>query len=384
MLEDYIFDDHLRYEGHKLIYTFPKPTEEPIVIGGILGAAILCVRLINTDEQKLRAIVLDERLHYEPFFADYEQEVIGDDWGYLQAELNLLNDAYIQLAASEIGLPDLCPNMRQLTIAMDMVTRYMQHLVVEVFGEHIWEAEPFSEPFAQWLFNAGRTETNRQRFLTTDWTDPAMVHALAEPRNQTNEPTFVFEGEDAADIMRRYWEWLWNAVQREANLYPDAKARIAKSKQLILENETGYDFLLPEINAITPEHARLFDSWMKQWAEFVNTKIKPEKKITFWTKQVTEEQQEALLDYLKLQERQPQRYKCLAVGVYCLRQLGYVTYNIAPASIAKWLSERLQNDYSTGTGLSQFRRAWNDLGRYSPAVTDEIDHLAKCGVKSIT
>ena len=60
MLEDYIFDDHLRYQGHKLIYTFPEPTEEPIVIGGILGAAILCVRLINTDEQHSREIVLDE------------------------------------------------------------------------------------------------------------------------------------------------------------------------------------------------------------------------------------------------------------------------------------------------------------------------------------
>ena len=26
MPEDYIFDDHLRYEGHKLIYTFREPT----------------------------------------------------------------------------------------------------------------------------------------------------------------------------------------------------------------------------------------------------------------------------------------------------------------------------------------------------------------------
>ena len=60
MLEDYIYDDHLRYEGHKLIYTFSNPTEEPLVIGGILGAVLLCVRLINTDEQVSREIVLDE------------------------------------------------------------------------------------------------------------------------------------------------------------------------------------------------------------------------------------------------------------------------------------------------------------------------------------
>ena len=87
MLEDYIFDDHLRYEGHKLIYAFSNPTKEPLVIGGILGAAILCARLINTDEQHSREIVLDQELNYDPFFARYEQEVIGDDWGYLKAEL---------------------------------------------------------------------------------------------------------------------------------------------------------------------------------------------------------------------------------------------------------------------------------------------------------
>ena len=95
MLEDYIFDDHLRYQGHKLIYTFPEPTEEPIVIGGILGAAILCVRLINTDEQQSREIVLDEKLHYAPFFIRYEQEVIGDDWGHIAAELEQLAPAIV-------------------------------------------------------------------------------------------------------------------------------------------------------------------------------------------------------------------------------------------------------------------------------------------------
>jgi hypothetical protein len=90
---------------------------------------------------------------------------------------------------------------------------------------------------------------------------------------------------------------------------------------------------------------------------------------------VTEDQQEALLDYLKIQERQPQRYKCLAVAVYSLRQLGYITYNIAPSSIAKWLSARLQNDYTTKNALFQFRRAWNELRRFHPAVQDEVEHL---------
>ena len=99
---------------------------------------------------------------------------------------------------------------------------------------------------------------------------------------------------------------------------------------------------------------------------------------------MSEEQQEALLDYIKYQEKQPQRYKCLAVAVYSLRQLGYVSYNIAPSTIAKWLTERLQNDYSSKNELYQFRRAWNELSRYHPAVTDEVDRLIACGVKSIT
>lgn len=63
--------------------------------------------------------------------------------------------------------------------------------------------------------------------------------------------------------------------------------------------------------------------------------------------------------------------------------MGYVTYNISPSSIAKWLSERLRNDYSAKTALSQFRRAWNELRRFHPAVIDEVSHLAECGVKSI-
>ena len=39
LLSDYIFSDSLRYEGHKLVYT--PDGSEPVVLGGILGAAIL-------------------------------------------------------------------------------------------------------------------------------------------------------------------------------------------------------------------------------------------------------------------------------------------------------------------------------------------------------
>jgi hypothetical protein len=387
MLEDYIFDDHLRYEGHKLIYTFPKPTEEPIVIGGILGAAILCVRLINTDEQHSREIVLDEKLHYEPFYIRYEQEVIGDDWGYIAAELEQLDLAYMELYSQEqVTLETLCPNIRQLSIAMDVLRTYMHRISIEQYGEHIYDLVKWTMPFAQWLYNAAQVEPLRQRFLTMAWTDPALVHGLAEDmtNGKQQEPLCVFDGEQAADIMQRYWDWLWDTVQQQAALFPASKTKIAEYKQLILEEENNYYYLKPEMKDFTEDQLKLFNDWVNGWVEFVEEKIKPKKAITFWTKDVTEEQQEALLDYIKYQEKQPQRYKCLAVAVYSLRQLGYVTYNIAPSSIAKWLSERLQNDYSTKNELYQFRRAWNELSRYNPAVQDEVARLIACGVKSIT
>lgn len=387
LLEDYIFDDHLRYEGHKLIYTFPEPTEEPIVIGGILGAAILCVRLINTDDQKSREIVLDQKLHYEPFFIRYEQEVIGDDWGYISAELEQLDLAYLELFSQEqVNIGTLCPNIRQLSIAMDVLQTYMHRIAVEQYGEHIYDFVPWTMPFAQWLINAAQAEPLRQRFLTMAWTDPALVHALAEDieKGKQLEPLCVFDGEQAADIMQRYWDWLWDTAQQQAALFPDTKGKIAEYKQLILNEENNYYYLKPEMKDFPEEQLKLFDEWVNGWIEFVEEKIKPKKPITFWTKNVTDEQQETLLDYIKYQEKQPQRYKCLAVAVYSLRQLGYVSYNIAPSSIGKWLSERLQNDYSSKNELYQFRRAWNELRRYHPAVTDEVDRLAACGVKSIT
>jgi len=387
MLENYIFDDHLRYEGHKLIYTFAEPTEEPIVIGGILGAAILCVRLINTDEQKSREIVLDEQLHYEPFFIRYEQEVIADDWGYISAELEQLDLAYMELySQDQVNINTLCPNIRQLNIAMDVVQTYMHRIAVEQYGEHIYDLVPWTMPFAQWILNAAQAEPLRQRFLNMAWNDPPLVHTLAEDteKGRQVEPLCVFDGEQAADIMQRYWDWLWDAAQQQAALFPDAKRKIAEYKQLILNEENNYYYLKPEMKDFTEEQLKLFDEWVDGWIAFVEEKIKPKKPITFWTKTVTDEQQEALLDYIKYQEKQPQRYKCLAVAVYSLRQLGYVSYNIAPSTIAKWLTERLQNDYSTKNELYQFRRAWNELRRYHPAVQDEVARLIACGVKSIT
>jgi len=277
LLDDYIFSDVLRYEGHKLIYT--QEGSEPIVLGGILGATLLCVRLINTDEQKERGFTLSEELRYEPFFLQYESEVIADDWGYIDAELEQLDLAYLELCSNEqVSIEMICPNKRQLSIAMDVVSTYMRRIAIEKYKAHIYEFVKWAMPFAQWLFYAAQAEPQRQRFLQIDWTDPALVHELAcyMEKDTPEEPFFVFEGEEAADLMERYWKWLWEEAQKEANLYPDAKVRMAEFKQLILKEETDWDFIKPEMKDFKPEQINLFRKWMGQWTDFVNGKIKPE------------------------------------------------------------------------------------------------------------
>ena len=62
LLDNYIFSDTLRYEGHRLIYA--PESREPIVLGGILGAAVLCARLLNTDEQRCVSTIRANRCNY--------------------------------------------------------------------------------------------------------------------------------------------------------------------------------------------------------------------------------------------------------------------------------------------------------------------------------
>ena len=82
--------------------------------------------------------------------------------------------AYLELFSQEqVTLETLCPNMRQLSIAMDVVRTYMHRLAVERYGEHIYDLVPWTMPFAQWLLNAAQAEPLRQRFLQIDWTDIA-------------------------------------------------------------------------------------------------------------------------------------------------------------------------------------------------------------------
>lgn len=73
LLTDYTFDDSLRYEAHSLIYRDADGIE--IQLGGIMGSAILCALLAETDEGDERAIALDTDEQRNTFFDRYEREV---------------------------------------------------------------------------------------------------------------------------------------------------------------------------------------------------------------------------------------------------------------------------------------------------------------------
>ena len=379
LLTDYTFSDKLHYNQHTLIYG----TDDPIRIEGAFGAALLCALLVDTEEGNQRGIAIDSDEDKQAWIKQYEREVRREGWGLIEVEVRMLAEAYEQLTLSQDALNDICHhNILLFDLAYGLLVHYMNHLVREECCMHIWEYTKWENPFSQWLIKAVYDESVRQAMLHIDWLDPAIVTALPTQKTPTM-PTLSFEGEAAEDIMNRYYDWLWSSLVAQTSEQPDAKIQLEQGKADILESETHFAYLNDKIALMDAEDQVLFRKWMSGWIAFINSKLKPEKQITFWTNDVTEEKQEALLDYLKIQERQPQRYKCLAVAVYSLRQLGYITYNIAPSSIAKWLSERLQNDYSSKTGLYQFRRAWNELSRFNPAVKDEVEHLAELGVKSI-
>lgn len=282
LLEDYIVDGQMRYEAHKMIY-IPEGGQ-PIVLGGILAASMLCALLSVTDEGERREIVIDTPEGRNDFFRRYEKEMLADNGGLFTTEVQRLNEAYMELAGEEGALLRICRNDRLLDLALGLMVEYMERLVREQVEEQIYIAVPWTGPFAQWLFNAGYAETRRQHLLTINWTNAAEVYALAEEINEpkgtedeNQEPTFVFEGLSAEQVLNGYWKWLWETAQKDANQYPDAKVRLAEYKQLILDNEMDYDFLKPEMKDFTPEQLNLFRSWMGKWKEFVEQKIEPER-----------------------------------------------------------------------------------------------------------
>jgi len=378
MLEDIVLSPQLRYENHTLIYS---PAD--IRLEGVIAAALLSAMLVDTDQGNQRHIALDTPAEKNQWIMQYEREVRRQDWGLLSTEIQLLRDAYVQFVDSPVSLSDICPNIRLLDLAIQLMVYYMRHLVLESVGEHIWDVVPWKAPFAQWLLDAVRQESQRRKLLHIDWTSPADVTYLADLNITSYPPTLFFSSVPAHDIMERYFNWLWTTFRAQASEFPGTK--ISQSdKNYIITQESNWTYLLPEMNDFRDEDRELWRQWMTDWQDFLTHQLKPEKQILFWTKELTQEQQEQLLDYLKMQERQPMHYHCLTTSIYALRYLGYVRRACSLPDMRRWLTAHLKNDYTSKSAATQFSRAWNSLGRYSPAVKDELILLASHGINPLT
>lgn len=397
LLDDHIFSAEVRYEAHRLVVCVAgeKPVKEPgaepeVTQGGIAGeepivmqgimAAIVSALLVDTDEGERRGIAIDTDEQQQQWIQSYEREVRRDDWGLLTTELQLLSDAYIQLATSSVSWAQICPNLRLLDLAFRLVSAYMQYLTVESFGAHIWECVPWQTPFAQWLIEAARVETRRQRFIHTDWIDAAQVTDLAEGKQDDGQPTFIFEGEAAEDIMQRYFQWLWPTFQAQLREMPGVKPNAVQHRNYVVEQETDWSFILDDFRAWSEEQRQMWHRWMDDWTLFITRQLKPQQPVRFWNEGVDELLQERLTDYLRVQEKEPMRYKSLTPAVYALRQLGYVRRACSVTDITRWLTEHLQYDYNARNANQQFRRAWKELKRYAPAVKDCVKVLDALGI----
>lgn len=387
LLSDYTLSAQLRYESHRLIYA--PDNAEPLEFGGFLAAAILAALLVDTDEGDARGIAVDNEEQRADFFLRYDREVRRDDLGYLSAEVNQLRDNYVQLLVGEHSLNDICRNIRLLNLAMDLTVAYMQRLVKEIFCEHIWEAVPWKMPFAQWLIDAARVETRRQRYLHADWTDAPIVNQLADIPDEIEPPTLFFEGEKAADIMERYLQWLSDTYVTMKQELPGAKITSADRKY-IFSQETDWSFLSDETEGIAPFSGREIEDfntseqsewnqWQREWTSFLTDQLLPKKEIRFWAKDVPENVQEHLLYHLQLMEQHPAHFRDLTTAVYAMRQLGYIRRKCSDRDIRQWLSEHLKIDYTERNNASQFRRAMNEHGRFTPEVRDEVMALETMG-----
>ena len=376
LLSDYIIDARTRYEAHRLIYT--PENDDPVELGGILAAAILAALIVDTDEGDARAIALDTDAERAEFFARYVKEVRRDDWGYLAAEVNQLRDNYVQLTLGLTTLNDLCPNNLLLDLAIGLTVAYMQHLVLDTFREHIWEVMPWKMPFPQWLIDAARVETRRQRYITTDWTDGPTVIQLADMPDETEPPTFFFEGEKAADIMERYLEWLSDEYVAAKQELPGAKIT-SSDRKYIFSQETDWTFLSEESAQLDPSAQNDWTQWQQEWTSCLTDRLLPKKEIRFWEDDVPEEVQNHLLYHLQLAEQHPAHFRDLTTSVYAMRQLGYIRRKCSDPDIRRWLSEHLKLDYTERNNASQFRRAMREHGRYTPEVRDEVMLLESMG-----
>ena len=289
LLDDYIFDDRLRYEAHTLRYWTEDDIE--LRLSGIMGAAVLCALLAETDEGDERGISLDSETQRNAFFDRYEREVRRDNGGLFSTEVDTLSQAYIEFTGSDDILLRICRNDRLYDLAVGLVMDYMQRLVREQVYDHIYEAIPWQMPFAQWLYDAAFVEARRQRLLDVDWGEPEEVYSLAmeftnDQSSITNKqpslpPMFFFAGEKAEHLMNSYFDWLWTQVQAEADMMPDTKERLALLRPYVLEKETNCDFLQPQLRRLAPEHLNLFRKWMRQWTEFIRSKMDDDPQSTF-------------------------------------------------------------------------------------------------------
>lgn len=376
VLDNYIISPSTRYESHRLIYA--PHGEDPIEMGGILAAALFCAFIIDTDEGDRRELALDSDEQREAWFKAYEREVRREDWGYLSAEISQLRDNYVQLAVDSITLHDICPNNRLLELAMELTVTYMQHLVLKIYRDHIWEVMPWEMPFPQWLIDAARVETRRQRFLHIDWTDAPIVNQLADMPDETEPPTFFFEGEKASDIMERYLIWSADEYVAMKQEIPGAKITSADRKY-IFSQETDWAFLSDEIDQLDASEQSEWNRWQQEWSRFLADRLLPKKEIRFWAEDVPEEVQNHLLYHLQLMEQHPAHFRDLTTAVYAMRQLGYIRRKCSDKDMRQWLSEHLKLNYTERNNASQFRRAMKEHGRYTPEVRDEVMLLETMG-----
>ncbi len=376
MLEDYIINEQIRYENHYL-----KVAQTDIEIGGVTGAALLSALIVDTEEGNRRGIAIDTAAERMAWIKKYEREVRRDEWGLIGAEVELLNDAYIGLATSDVSWSDICPNVRLLDLALHLVMTYMQYLSVETFKNHIWECCSWKAPFAQWLMSAAQVEKRRQQFLRMDWTDPVQVNELYEDlQRETNELVFIFEGEDAEDIYKRYFTWLWAVYQAQVREIPGERPRSVKHRNFVVEQETDWTFMAEEIKGLDDAQQQLWAQWMINWQKYITKHLKPEKPVLFWEKEVSEEQQKQLTQYLRVQEKEWDYFHCLSAAIYALRQMGYVRRACSVRDITRWMTEQLVKDYSKKNNHDQFVRAWKELGRYSPEVKEVVEKLKSYGI----
>ena len=385
MLEDYIIDNRIRYENHYL-----KVAQTDIEIGGVAGAALLSALIVDTEEGVRRGIAIDSAAERMAWIKQYEREVRRDEWGLIATEVELLNNAHIEIATSDVTWADICPNVRLLDLALQLVTTYMRYLTVETFGNHIWEYQPWVEPFAQWLLNAAHTEPLRQQFLHTEWTDPAQVNALYEDLLKEangqihalsrDKLTFIFEGEAAEDIFKRYLTWRWTTYQAQIRELPGAQPRAARHRNFVVEQETDWLFLKDKTEALDETQQQLWAQWMVNWQKYITRHLKPEKPVLFWEKEVSEKQQKQLTQFLRIQEKEWDYFKSLSSAIYALRQMGYVRRACSMRDITRWMTAELVKDYSTKNNHDQFVRAWKELGRYSPEVKEVVEKLKSYGI----